>query len=167
MLNAYEVISDVGESFGKEFNRDYSEYGEDYLLDDADVVFVQMGSSFGTVKKGVETLRKEGIKAGILRIRMFRPFPSEYIRQLLKNAKTVLVMDRTSPAGGEGGPLFMEIRSAMYEGKNHPTIIPFIYGLGSKDFNPGHVVEMCKFSEKVVKGEEEVFAEESVWVNLR
>ncbi len=167
MLNAYEVISDVGEKFNAEFSRDYSEYGEDYLLEDAEYIFVQMGSSFGTVKNAVDEMRKEGIKVGILRIRMFRPFPSEYIRMLLQNAKHILVMDRTSPAGGQGGPLFMEVQSAMYESEKRPNITPFIYGLGSKDFNPNHVKEMISFVKKIDNGEEEIFSEESVWVNLR
>lgn len=167
MLNAYEVIADVGEQFGKDFGRDYSEYGETYFTEDAEHIYVTMGSSAGTVRKAVDEMREKGIKAGCLRIRMFRPFPSEYIRQILKNAKTVLVMDRTSPAGGEGGPVFMEIRSAMYESDTRPTIVPFIYGLGSKDFNPSHVHEMLETAQKVHNGEQEIFAEESEWVNLR
>lgn len=167
LLNAYQVITEVGTSFGETFGRDYSEFGEEYRLEDADYVFVQMGSSFGTVQDGVDILREKGIKAGILRIRLFRPFPSEYIRQLLQNAKAVLVMDRTSPAGGEGGPLFMEIRSAMYDAPNRPRILPFVYGLGSKDFNPDHVVAMQAQAQDVLENKKEIFPEESFWVNLR
>ncbi len=167
LLNAYQVIEKVGEDFGKKFGRDYSEFGEGYLLEDAEYVFVQMGSSFGTVQDGVDKLREKGIKAGILRIRLFRPFPSEYIRQLLQNAKTVLVMDRTSPAGGEGGPLFMEVRSAMYDAPSRPRILPFVYGLGSKDFNPDHVVAMQAQAQDVFENKKEIFPEESFWVNLR
>lgn len=167
LLNAYKVIAEVGENFGKTFGRNYSDFGEAYLLDDAEYVFVQMGSSFGTVEKGVNMLREQGIKAGALRIRLFRPFPSEYIRQLLQNAKAVMVMDRTSPAGGEGAPLFMEIRSAMYDVPNRPRILPFVYGLGSKDFNPDHVIAMQKQSQEVLENNTEIFPEESFWVNLR
>jgi pyruvate ferredoxin oxidoreductase alpha subunit len=167
LLNAYEVIQKVGKKFGETFGRDYSEFGEGYFLEDAEYVFVQMGSSFGTVQAGVDMLREKGIKAGILRIRLFRPFPSEYIRQMLKNAKYVLVMDRTSPAGGEGAPVFMEIRSAMYDAQNRPKIFPFVYGLGSKDFNPAHVVAMQEKVNEAVENNTEMFPEESFWVNLR
>jgi len=167
MLNAYEVISHTGELFQKSFGRDYSEYGEAYHTEDAEYIFVVMGSSAGTVQKAIDEMREKGIKAGYLRIRMFRPFPSEYIRQVLQNAQTVLVLDRTSPAGGEGGPVFMEIRSALYESQTHPTIVPFIYGLGSKDFNPNHVHEILQTAQAVHNGEQEIFAEESVWINLR
>lgn len=163
MLNSYEVILDVGEKFAEEFGRDYSMYGETYMIEDADTVFVTMGSSIGTVQKGVDALREKGEKVGLLRIRLFRPFPSEYIRQILRNAKTVIVMDRTSPAGGEAGPVFMEVRSAMYESESRPKILPFIYGLGSKDFNPKHVEEMYEVSQS----DEEIFPEESYWVNIR
>ena len=126
-----------------------------------------MGSSFGTIKNAVDQMRKEGIKAGILRLRTYRPFPSEYVRQMLQDAKIVMVMDKTSPAGGESAPLSMEVKSAMYDGENKPTIVPFVYGLGSKDFNPNHAKEMLDLAKKVDAGEEEIFSEESVWVNLR
>jgi len=171
LLNAYEVISETGANFNKNFGRaenyDYSSFGEDYLLDDAEFVYVQLGSSFGTIKNAVDEMRKNGVKAGILRLRTYRPFPSEYVRQMLQDAKIVMVMDKTSPAGGESAPLSMEVKSAMYEGENKPTIVPFVYGLGSKDFTPKHVHEMLELSKKVDAGEEEVFSEESVWVNLR
>lgn len=167
LMNAYEVISNIGEEFGEKFGRDYSEYGETYKIEDAEYVYVTMGSSAGTVRKAIDAMREKGIKVGCLRIRMFRPFPSEYIRQLLDGKKGVMVMDRTSPAGGEAGPVFMEIRSAMYEAKTRPTIVPFIYGLGSKDFNPTHAEEMYHQTVRIMNGEEEVFPEESIWVNLR
>lgn len=172
LMNAYEVISKVGTDFSEKFGRDtsernYSHFGEGYKLEDAEYVFVQMGSSFGTIQDGVDLLRAKGIKAGILRIRLFRPFPSEYIRQLLNTAKAVMVLDKTSPAGGEGSPLFMEVRSAMYDSANRPKILPFIYGLGGKDFNPDHVQEIQKTAQDVLKNNTEIFPEESFWVNLR
>ena len=175
LMNAYKVVSEVGQEFSEKFGkledtksmRDYSHFGESYKLEDAEYVFVQMGSSFGTIQDGVDLLREKGIKAGILRIRLFRPFPSEYIRQLLKTAKVVMVLDKTSPAGGEGSPLFMEVRSAMYDSENRPKILPFIYGLGGKDFNPDHVQEIQKTAQKVIENKTEVFPEESFWVNLR
>ena len=176
LMNTYEVVEKVGQKFGKTFKRsttdaknirDYSHFGESYQLEDAEYVFVQMGSSFGTIQDGVDLLREKGIKAGVLRIRLFRPFPSEYIRQLLQNAKAIMVLDKTSPAGGEGSPLFMEVRSAMYDAENRPKIFPFIYGLGGKDFNPDHVVAVQKTAQSALENKTEVFPEESFWVNLR
>lgn len=167
MLNAYKVIAEIGEHFGNSFGRDYSEYGEQYMLDDAEYVYLTMGSSAETVKKGINTLRDAGKKVGMLRIRMFRPFPSEYLRHLLQNKKAVMVMDRTSPAGADAGPVCMEVKSALYELSNRPVIVPFIYGLGSKDFTPQHVTEMLETTENVVNHTQENIPEESFWINIR
>jgi pyruvate ferredoxin oxidoreductase alpha subunit len=165
MLNAYKVIEEIGEKFKEKFGRgSYDEFGKDYKLEDSEYVFIVMGSTEGTVNQAIDTMRKNGVKAGSLRLRLFRPFPSEYIRQLLKNAKTVIVMDRTSPAGGNGGPVFLEVRSALYDLKLDIHIIPFIYGLGSKDFNVNNVHEMLEIVKKIENNEKEVFSEESIWI---
>lgn len=167
LLNAYAVISEIGESFGKSFGRDYSSYGEEYMLDDAEYVYLTMGSSSETVKNAINTMRANGEKVGMLRIRMFRPFPGEYLRHLLQDKKAIMVMDRTSPAGAEAGPVCMEVKSALYDSAIKPSVIPFIYGLGSKDFTPTHAIEMLETTKKILNKEQEVFSESSIWVNLR
>lgn len=166
MLNAYKVIEEVGEQFKNKFGRgNYDEFGKEYKLEDAEYVFIVMGSTEGTVNKAIDEMRENGIKAGSLRLRLFRPFPSEYIRQLLKNAKTVLVMDRTSPAGGNGGPVYLEVKSALYDLHLDIKVLPFVYGLGSKDFNMNNVHEMIEIAKKIENNEKELFSEESIWIS--
>lgn len=167
MLNAYKIITEIGETFGKTFGRDYSEYGETYMIEDAEYVYITMGSSSETVKNGVNTLRTEGKKVGLLRIRMFRPFPGEYLRHLLAGKKAVMVMDRTSPTGGEAGPVCMEVKSALYDLPNKPIVIPYIYGLGSKDFTPEHAISMLSTTEEIIKKKNPIISEESIWINIR
>jgi pyruvate ferredoxin oxidoreductase alpha subunit len=165
VLNAINVISEVGEKFGKKFGRNYAEYGETFEIEDAEYVFVVLGSTFGTIKETVKVLRESGEKVGVLRIRTFRPFPGEYVRVLLEGKKGIAVLDRTSPAGAEGAPLFLEVRSALYDLQNRPIVLPFIYGLGSREFAQEHIREVY---EKL-KGEkkDDIFYSEGYWVNTR
>ena len=107
-----------------------------YNIDDAEIAIVVIGSTAGTLKVIVDQLRQEGVKAGVLRLRTFRPFPVEQLRSALKSVKTVAVMDKAMSFGGFGGALFNEIRNALYDAKEHPTIINYIFGLGGRDTNP-------------------------------
>ncbi len=147
MENSRNVILEVGKEFGDKFGRHYG-FFEEYMMDDADIVFVVMSSAAGTVKHVVNNLRKEGIKAGVIKPRVFRPFPYNEIKEALKNAKVVCVLDRAETYGGEGGPLFLEIQSALY-GYSNVKIVNRVFGLGQRDFLPSHVEaisdEMLKF----------------------
>ncbi len=167
ILKAFTVIPEIGKNFHEAFGRDYSSFGEEYQIEDAEYVIVVLGSTFGTVKKSVDFLREKGEKVGALRLRTFRPFPGAYIREKLAGKKGVAVMDRTSPIGAEGGPLFTEVRSAMYELENHPRIFPFVYGLGSRETNPLHIQDIFEVLISGVSEKREIFPEESFWVNLR
>ncbi|HUK84715.1 MAG TPA: transketolase C-terminal domain-containing protein, partial [Candidatus Acidoferrum sp.] len=78
----------------------------------------------------------EGIKAGVLRLRTFRPLPVEELRNALRNVKAIAVMDKSMTPGGLGGAVFSEIRNALYDLKEHPTVISYIFGLGGRDTSP-------------------------------
>ncbi len=130
------VVLDVAERFGKLSGRSYGLF-EDYRLGDADITLVIMGSAAGTAKDVIDDLRNRGIKAGLLKPRLFRPFPYEEIADALKGVKAICVMDRADSSGGYG-PLFMEISSALIHIKERPVMINKVYGLGGRDFLPEH-----------------------------
>jgi pyruvate ferredoxin oxidoreductase alpha subunit len=89
----------------------------------------------------VDKLRAKGVKAGMVRVRVFRPFPvAEYIRTL-GDCKVVGVLDRADSFGAEGGPVFLEVRSALYDRDPRPKVLPFIYGLGGRDIFPDDIEE--------------------------
>ncbi|MDP2808501.1 MAG: transketolase C-terminal domain-containing protein [bacterium] len=132
--NALKVIKEVGSEFGKKFDTNYGLI-EKYQLDDAEVAIVALGSTCGTAKVVIDKLRKQGVKAGLLKIRVFRPFPVEEIVKALENIQTVAVLDRSDSIGSFGGPVFTEIRSALYGSAKKPQIAGVIYGLGGREID--------------------------------
>ena len=139
MENALEVIPEVGAEYGELTGRSYGLL-DSYRCDDADVILVGLGSTIGTAKEAADQVREEdGIKAGVLHVRCFRPFPAEQIAEALQEANAVGVMDR-AVSFGMGGPLFNEIRSARY-GESNP-MANFIYGLGGRDLPLEQVKEI-------------------------
>ncbi|HDM43250.1 MAG TPA: pyruvate ferredoxin oxidoreductase [Firmicutes bacterium] len=132
MKHAYNVIPEVFKKYEDVSGRRY-EYFEKYRFDDADVVMVVLSSTAGTAKVVVDELRGEGLGVGLLKPRVFRPFPHDKLREALKDKKSIVVLDRSDSFGAFGGPLFTEIRSALYGIENPPEIIDFIYGLGGRN----------------------------------
>lgn len=139
MKNVKGVVLDVAKAFEEISQRRYDLF-EAYRLDDAKIAIVILSSAAGTSKDVIDEFRGRGIKAGLLKPRLFRPFPYEEIGSALKNLKAVAVMDRADSFGGYG-PLFMEISSALYPLKERPIVINKIYGLGGRDFLPCHAEE--------------------------
>ncbi|HBZ86520.1 MAG TPA: pyruvate ferredoxin oxidoreductase [Candidatus Edwardsbacteria bacterium] len=132
--NALKVIKEVGAEFGQKFDTNYGLI-EKYQLDDAEVAIVALGSTCGTAKVVIDKLRQQGVKAGLLKIRVFRPFPAEEIAMALENIKTVAVLDRSDSVGGFGGPVFTEVRSALYGSAHKPQIAGVVYGLGGREID--------------------------------
>lgn len=132
MFNAKAVIADVFAEFEKLSGRKYG-YFEEYKLDDAEIAIVVLGSTAGTAKTVVDELRAQGIKAGLLKIRVFRPFPAAELAEALKHLKAVAVMDKAESFSAAGGPIFMDVRSALYDLETRPKITSYIYGLGGRD----------------------------------
>lgn len=132
MINAEKVILEVAEEFEKMTGRKYGLF-EEYELEDAEYAIVLINSTAGTAKAAINKLRQAGKKVGLLKIRVFRPFPAEKIAEALKNTKVIAVMDRSEGFSACGGPVFAEVRSAMFDVENAPKIINYIYGLGGRD----------------------------------
>src|SRR4030042_871929 len=125
-LNAKEMIKKIGKEFGNFFGRDYG-LVENYRTEDADFVFVTTGALSTTVKEAVNRLRERNEKAGLLRIRAYRPFPEEEIQKALKDTKMVAVVDNNI-APGYGGIVFPEIKAALYD--SNAIVSDFIVSLG-------------------------------------
>ena len=132
MKNAKKVILDVAKDFEKMTGRKYS-FFEEYKLDDADIAIVCMNSTAGTTKYVVDNLREKGIKAGLLEIRVFRPFPAEEIAKALENVKAVAVLDKADSLNAAGGALFEDVTSAMYVNKKQVPMVNYVYGIGGRD----------------------------------
>ncbi|MCM8820355.1 MAG: pyruvate ferredoxin oxidoreductase [Candidatus Omnitrophica bacterium] len=133
MFNAKKVIPEIGKEFGKRFGREYG-FFEEYKSADAEAVIFVMGSTAGTAKDIVDEMRKEGKKVGLLKLRVYRPFPAEELAKALKGKKAVGVMDRADGMSAFSGPLYPDICAALYdiEGER-PIIQDYIYGLGGRD----------------------------------
>lgn len=132
MKKAKNVIKNVSDDFEKLTGRKYS-FFEEYKLEDAEFAIVCMNSTAGTTKFVVDNLRNQGIKAGLLKIRMFRPFPAEEIANALSNLKAIAVLDKADSLNAVGGALFQDIASAMYVNNKKVPMVNYIYGIGGRD----------------------------------
>lgn len=129
------VVLDVAKDFEKMSGRKYGLF-ETYRLEDAEIGIVVLNSAAGTTKDAVDMFRDKGIKAGLLKPRLFRPFPYEEVGEALKHLKAVCVLDRADAFGASYGPLFMEIASSLYQYGQRPLMMNKIYGLGGRDYMP-------------------------------
>ena len=132
MRNAKKVILEVSKDFEKMTGRHYSLF-EEYKLDDAEVAIVCMNSTAGTTKYVVDNLRAKGIKAGLLKIRVFRPFPAEEVAKALAHVKAVAVLDKSDSLNGAGGALFEDVVSGLYVNQVSVPTVSYVYGIGGRD----------------------------------
>ncbi|MCB6993769.1 pyruvate ferredoxin oxidoreductase [bacterium 210820-DFI.6.37] len=132
MKDAMPVIRDVAEKFEEMTGRRYG-FFEEYRMDDAEVAVVVIGSSAGTGKEAVDRLRAEGKKVGLIKLRVFRPFPRIPLAEAMCKVKAVAIMDKAESFSNSGGPLFNEARNSLYDLDNKPYAINYIYGLGGRD----------------------------------
>ena len=132
MKNAKKVIKEVAEDFEKWTGRKY-EFFEKYKLDDAEIAIVCMNSTAGTTKAVVDKLREQGVKAGLLKVRMYRPFPAEEIAEALSHLKAVAILDKADSLNAAGGALFEYVTSAMYVNKKSVPMVNYVYGIGGRD----------------------------------
>ena len=140
MLKAKDVVLQVAEEFEKVSGRSYGLF-EAYRLDDAELAIVVLNSAAGTCKDVVDEYRDRGVKVGLLKPRLFRPFPYKEVAEALSGAKVIGVLDRAESFGGFG-PMYMEIASAMMSNGTNPVMIDKIYGLGGRDFMPEHAAQL-------------------------
>jgi len=130
--NAKKVIAEVAAEFETLSGRKY-DFIENYKMDDAEFAIVIIGSSAGTAKDAIDELRAAGVKAGLVKIRIFRPFPAEEIVKALENVKVVGIMDKAEGYSNNGGPLGAEVKGALYGNVNGVKAVNFVYGLGGRD----------------------------------
>ncbi|MBN2881510.1 pyruvate ferredoxin oxidoreductase [Candidatus Woesearchaeota archaeon] len=143
MDNSVKIIKQVAKQY-KEISGRSFEFMEKYKLSDADYVIVTMSSTAGTTKAVVDSMRKQGKKVGLLKLKVFRPFPFDEIVSNLSKAKKIAVLDRADSFGALGGPLFNEIRSAFYESKVKPEIYNYIFGLGGREIGLDDIENVYK-----------------------
>jgi len=132
MENAQKVVVEVAKEYKNLTGRGF-EYFEEYKLEDAEIAILALASTAGTAKAAVDKLREEGVKAGLLKLRMFRPFPAKEVAKALSGLKAVAVMDRADTFSTIGGPVFADVRSALYDVKSDVEAVNYIYGLGGRD----------------------------------
>ncbi len=132
MVSALQMIGAVDREFRSRFGRGYGS-AEAYRLEDAEIATVVLGSTAGTLKDVVDRVRERGVRAGLLRVRAFRPLPIDEIVRMLAPLRAVAVLDRADSAGTPSGPLFEEVRSALYDAAARPRITGLVYGLGGRE----------------------------------
>jgi pyruvate ferredoxin oxidoreductase alpha subunit len=150
MRKAKDVVVAVGKEFGQKFGRSYGLF-EPYHLEDAEVAILVMGSTAGTAKVAIDELRAKGQKVGMLKLRCFRPFPYVELANALKHLKVLGVMDRADTYSSFGGPVFNEIRSALYDLPQRPIALDTIYGLGGRDIRTDDIIALFDRLLKVAK----------------
>ena len=150
MKNAKKVIKEVAKEFEKWTGRKY-EFFEKYKLDDAEIAIVCMNSTAGTTKAVVDELREKGVKAGLLKLRMFRPFPAEEIAEALQGLKAVAILDKADSLNSAGGALFEDVTSAMYVNKKQVPMVNYIYGIGGRDTTTMQIESVYNDLQEIVK----------------
>ncbi len=150
MRNAKKVVLEVAQDFEKMTGRKYS-FFEEYRLDDAEVAIVCMNSTAGTAKTVVDELRAKGVKAGLVKVRMFRPFPAEEIAKALGHLKAIAVMDKSDSLNGAGGALFEDVASAMYVNNKQVPTVSYVYGIGGRDTTSKDIHEVFDYLQNVAK----------------
>ncbi|MDR3196194.1 MAG: hypothetical protein LBT58_05415 [Endomicrobium sp.] len=166
MRDSKDIILDVAKEFEKTFGRKYEMY-EKFMLDDAEIAIVVIGSTAGTAKVVVNELREKGVKAGLLKIRVFRPFPTEQIAKDLAHVKAIAVLDRADSCSGAFAPLYSDVASSLYAaGVAAPKVVNYIYGLGGREISAAHIAEVYETLGKIASGTEKP-ANQVEYINVR
>ena len=150
MRNAKKVILEVVKDFEKMTGRKYS-FFEEYRMEDAEIAVVCMNSTTGTTKTVVDELREKGIKAGMVKVRVFRPFPAEEIAEALGNLKAVAIMDKADSLNAMGGALYEDVISSMYTAKKQVPAVSYVYGIGGRDTTSNNIHEVFDYLAQVAK----------------
>ena len=164
MEHAREAVLAVAKRFEELSGRKYG-FFEEYRTEDADYIMLIMGSAAGTAKAAVDELREQGKKVGVLKLRVFRPFPEKELAQALAGCKAVAIMDRCESYNGNCGPLGMEVPAGLYRNKVQIETVNYIYGLAGRDFTTDHVKEIFAELEEIAEGKRE--AVQHIYIGLR
>lgn len=163
MQNSKEVIEKVNEGFARKFGRDYRGLLEEYRTEDAEVVLMTLGTVTSTAREVVDDYRSKGKKVGLVKLRFFRPFPIERIREIAERVKAIGVYDRAI-SFGSGGPSYIETRNALYGHSNIP-VQGFLAGLGGRDVTMPDIRIML--DKTLQTAEEGKPRREVVWIGTR
>lgn len=163
---ALKIFEEVDKEYKEKFGRSYGGLLEEYRIDDADYIIVTMGSMSGAGKEAVDIKRQEGIKIGLIRLRVIRPFPAKKIAELLKNRRAYGVIDRNVSFGWNHGITYQEINSAMYRYGGNTKPLPFVGGLGGEDLRIQHfeyaIDKIVEFSENTEDKKETIWLNKSI-----
>jgi pyruvate ferredoxin oxidoreductase alpha subunit len=165
MERALRVIDEIADEYAELSGRHYGLL-DPYRIEDAEVAIVVVGSTAGTTRMVVDKLRAKSVKAGCVRVRAFRPFPAAEYAKALGHCKVVGVMDRSDSFGAQGGPVFLEVRAALYDCDPRPQILPFIYGLGGRDIYPANIEQAFSVLRDAAKRKTKTTVERR-YLNLR
>ena len=141
LISSKPVIAEVMEEFGRKFGREYG-LVETYNTESADVIFIGLGSYNENIRTAIDELKEQGKNAGLLNLRVFRPFPSEEIAVALKNAKRIALVERAMPAGATNGPLYNEVASLIYRTGLDSIMKDYIVALGGRDVVPEDFIDI-------------------------
>lgn len=159
-----QIVSEVSADFAKLTGRNY-DYFESYQMADAEIALIAIGSTAGTAKAAIDNLRKTGVRVGLLKIRLYRPFPAVEICETLGNIQAIGIMDRAESYSNTGGPLFTDVRAALYDAEINPQIINIIYGLGGRDITVKDLEKIiCKVQDVKESGQ---IAEKIIYYGVR
>jgi pyruvate ferredoxin oxidoreductase alpha subunit len=150
MEQALKYMKDVDEEWGKVSGRSYN-YVEPYMMEDAEVALIGMGSMTGTVRHMVDELRGEGVKAGMIKLRLFRPFPVDAIKEAVGKVPVLGVMEKCVSFGAPASPLMEELMTAYYHDAEKPLMANYVVGLGGRDVSPDMIREAYGSLEKIKK----------------
>jgi len=152
LSKAMKVIVDVGKEFSETFGRSYGIFDQ-YAMDDAELAIIVLASTAGTVRTTVKELRAQGLKIGLLKPRVFRPFPAQELVAALKDVKAVAVMDRSVSFGAMYGvgPLFLEVCAALFTAGAATKVVDYIYGLGGRDVFPSYIEQVANDLQEVAE----------------
>ena len=150
MEQAKNVILEVAQDFEKLTGRKYG-FIEEYKMEDAEIAVVCMNSTAGTAKHTADVLREKGIKAGVVKVRVFRPFPAETIANALKNLKAVAILDKADGLNAVGGPLFTDVTSGMFVNNVKVPSVSYIYGIGGRDTTEEDITKVYLELQEIAK----------------
>jgi pyruvate ferredoxin oxidoreductase alpha subunit len=157
LQNSRQVILEVWDEFAKIFGRKYNPV-EKYHSDGAKILMLTMGSQGETASVAIDELRNEGVNIGQVRLRLWRPFPFDELREAVKDADLLIVMDRAISMGGPGGPVSSEVKSALYNLAKKPKVVSYVISLGGRDTTvPGYKDIVKKAQEIAAKGSKNEF----------
>ncbi len=151
MAGVPEIVTRVGEEFGRLSGRSYGLF-ESYRLEDAEVAIVVMSSAAGTTKDVIDRYREKGIRAGLLKPRLYRPFPYAEIGRALGHLKAVAVLDRSDSFGGSFGPLYLDIAGVLCAAPQRPVLVNRIFGLGGRDYLPEQAEQVLDELVDIARG---------------